>query len=587
MKHTIINALFLSAAIACISCEDMLDYQPKDRLSPDTYFKTETDCELWTNNYYTVFPSAEGIYSEPYDVIVRDVLADEISGVRKPMPTDGNWNWEKLREMNFFLSRASQVEDESVRLEYEGLTRFFRAYFYFEKVKRYGDVPWVDRPLGSDEEELYKGRDSRESVMEKVMEDVDFAIANLPEVQNVYRVTRWTARALKSRIALFEGTFRKYHGLDGYEEFLQACVNASEPFLTGPYSIYTSGSTPYQDLFTSQNAIETEIILARAYTSAISGMTHDVNGHLTGATMGRPGMTRNVVNMYLMRDGSRYTDQEHYDTKTFVEECKNRDLRMAQTLRTPGYKRIGGSKELAPDLSRSTTGYQLIKYLTEEKYDANKASTNDMPLFRLAEVLLNYAEAKAELGSLSPDDLNITVNEIRSRVGMPALTMRDLDKQPDWYLSSEEYGYPNVTGSNEIVNAILEIRRERTLETPMEGLRYWDIMRWKEGKRFEKPIEGLYFPGTGEYDLDGNGSVDVCIYDTEKAPGNSADVLYLKLGSDIVLSEGTSGNVLAHSTQQRIWNEERDYLYPIPTDDRVLTQGAISQNPGWNDGLPF
>ena len=585
MKHTIINALFLSAAIACISCEDMLDYQPKDRLSPDTYFKTETDCELWTNNYYTVFPSAEGIYSEPYDVIVRDVLADEISGVRKPMPTDGNWNWEKLREMNFFLSRASQVEDESVRLEYEGLTRFFRAYFYFEKVKRYGDVPWVDRPLGSDEEELYKGRDSRESVMEKVMEDVDFAIANLPEVQNVYRVTRWTARALKSRIALFEGTFRKYHGLDGYEEFLQECVNASEPFLTGPYSIYTSGSTPYQDLFTSQDAIETEIILARAYTSAISGMTHDVNGHLTGATMGRPGMTRNVVNMYLMRDGSRYTDQEHYDTKTFVEECKNRDLRMAQTLRTPGYKRIGGSKELAPDLSRSTTGYQLIKYLTEEKYDANKASTNDMPLFRLAEVLLNYAEAKAELGTLKQADLDNTIRPLRVRAGLPDLDMEEANANPDPYLSSPETGYANVTGDNKGV--ILEIRRERTLETPMEGLRYWDIMRWKEGKRFEKPIEGLYFPGTGEYDLDGNGSVDVCIYDTEKAPGNSADVLYLKLGTDIVLSKGTSGNVLAHSTQQRIWNEERDYLYPIPTDDRVLTQGAISQNPGWNDGLPF
>ncbi len=585
MKHTIINALFLSAAIACISCEDMLDYQPKDRLSPDTYFRTETDCELWTNNYYTVFPSAEGIYSEPYDVIVRDVLADEISGVRKPMPTDGNWNWEKLREMNFFLSRASQVEDESVRLEYEGLTRFFRAYFYFEKVKRYGDVPWVDRPLGSDEEELYKGRDSRESVMEKVMEDVDFAIANLPEVQNVYRVTRWTARALKSRIALFEGTFRKYHGLDGYEEFLQACVNASEPFLTGPYSIYTSGSTPYQDLFTSQNAIGTEIILARAYTSAISGMTHDVNGHLTGATMGRPGMTRNVVNMYLMRDGSRYTDQTDYATKTFVEECKNRDLRMAQTLRTPGYKRIGGSKELAPDLSRSTTGYQLIKYLTEEKYDANKASTNDMPLFRLAEVLLNYAEAKAELGTLKQADLDNTIRPLRARAGLPDLDMEEANANPDPYLSSSETGYANVTGANKGV--ILEIRRERTLETPMEGLRYWDIMRWKEGKRFEKPIEGLYFPGTGEYDLDGNGSVDVCIYDTEKAPGNSADVLYLKLGSDIVLSGETSGNVLAHSTQQRTWNEERDYLYPIPTDDRVLTQGAISQNPGWNDGLPF
>jgi len=314
-------------------------------------------------------------------------------------------------------------------------------------------------------------------------------------------------------------------------------------------------------------------------------MTHDVNGHLTGATMGRPGMTRNVVNMYLMRDGSRYTDQADYATKTFVEECKNRDLRMAQTLRTPGYKRIGGSKELAPDLSRSTTGYQLIKYLTEERYDANKASTNDMPLFRLAEVLLNYAEAKAELGTLKQADLDNTIRPLRVRAGLPDLDMEEANAHPDPYLSSSETGYANVTGANKGV--ILEIRRERTLETPMEGLRYWDIMRWKEGKRFEKPIEGLYFPGTGEYDLDGNGSVDVCIYDTEKAPGNSADVLYLKLGSDIVLSGETSGNVLAHSTQQRIWNEERDYLYPIPTDDRVLTQGAISQNPGWNDGLPF
>lgn len=585
MKHTIINVILFLAAIACVSCEDMLDFQPKDRLSPDTYFRTETDCELWTNNYYTVFPSAEGVYSEPFDVIVRDVLADEISGVRKPMPTDGNWKWTKLREMYFFLSRSSQIEEESVRLRYEGLTRFFRAYFYFEKVKRYGDVPWVDKPLSSDDKELYKGRDSREFVMEKVMEDIDFAIANLPEKQDVYHVTRWTARALKSRIALFEGTFRKYHGIDGYEKYLQECVTASEPFLNGPYNIYTTGSTPYQDLFTSQNAIGTEIILARAYTSAISGMTHDVNGHLTGATMGRPGMTRNAVNMYLMRDGSRYTDQPGYATKTFVDECKNRDLRMAQTIRTPKYKRIGGNKELAPDLSRSTTGYQLIKYLTEEKYDANKASTNDMPLFRLAEVLLNYAEAKAELGTLKQDDLNKTIKPLRSRAGLPELDMEEANENPDPYLASPETGYANVTGANKGV--ILEIRRERTLETPMEGLRYWDIMRWKEGKRFEKPIEGLYFAGTGEYDLDGNGTVDVYIYDSETAPGNKADVLYLKLGTDIVLSEKTSGNLLAHSTTHRIWNEERDYLYPIPTDDRVLTQGAISQNPGWDDGLPF
>ena len=117
-------AAVLSVSVFCNSCDDMLDFYPKDRLSPDTFFRTETDCELWTNNYYTVFPDAEEIYSEPFDVIVRDVLADEISGVRKPMPSDSHWNWDKLREMNFFLSRLSQIEDNSVRLEYEGLTRF-------------------------------------------------------------------------------------------------------------------------------------------------------------------------------------------------------------------------------------------------------------------------------------------------------------------------------------------------------------------------------------------------------------------------------------------------------------------------------
>ena len=603
MKRLFISLAIL-AGISLSSCNDsFLEKTPVTDLTENNAFNSYDNfkafmwpCyEMFTNN--TIRTSLQGFgqdgqykgdmaagyfqqkYESGYNEFAYQTVASVASG--------NGWDFKSfIRRVNIMLSHIDNSSmTEAQKDHWRAVGYFFHSFWYMELIDRFGDVPWVDRPLGSDEEELYEGRDPRESVMEKVMEDVDFAIANLPEVQNVYRVTRWTARALKSRIALFEGTFRKYHGLDGYEEFLQACVNASEPFLTGPYSIYTSGSTPYQDLFTSQNAIGTEIILARAYTSAISGMTHDVNGHLTGATMGRPGMTRNVVNMYLMRDGSRYTDQADYATKTFVEECKNRDLRMAQTLRTPGYKRIGGSKELAPDLSRSTTGYQLIKYLTEERYDANKASTNDMPLFRLAEVLLNYAEAKAELGTLKQADLDNTIRPLRVRAGLPDLDMEEANAHPDPYLSSSETGYANVTGANKGV--ILEIRRERTLETPMEGLRYWDIMRWKEGKRFEKPIEGLYFPGTGEYDLDGNGSVDVCIYDTEKAPGNSADVLYLKLGSDIVLSGETSGNVLAHSAQQRIWNEERDYLYPIPTDDRVLTQGAISQNPGWNDGLPF
>ncbi|OKY92786.1 MAG: hypothetical protein BHV65_12660 [Alistipes sp. 58_9_plus] len=121
----------------------------------------------------------------------------------------------------------------------------------------------------------------------------------------------------------------------------------------------------------------------------------------------------------------------------------------------------------------------------------------------------------------------------------------------------------------------------------MENFRYWDIIRWKEGKRFEKPFEGLYFPGVGSYDLNSDGTDDVCIWSGTK-PDTKIPVVY-ELGVDVKLSEGDHGYIRIHDDPNlvRTWNEERDYLYPIPTDDRVLTQGAISQNPGWDDGLKF
>ena len=110
---------------------------------------------------------------------------------------------------------------------------FFRAYFYFEKVKRFGDVPWYDRQLGSADPDLYKPRDSRELVMQKMIGDIDYAIENLPAEKSLYRVTKWAALALKSRFCLFEGTFRKYHGYQetmypeyDWKYYLEQCVSA-------------------------------------------------------------------------------------------------------------------------------------------------------------------------------------------------------------------------------------------------------------------------------------------------------------------------------------------------------------------------
>lgn len=583
MKKYILYLLAGVAACGLNSCEDALDRFPKDRLSPDEFFHTEEECQLYTNDFYTIFPAAGTIYGETADIIAKTTLTSEVLGNRTIPAKADSWKWEKLRDINFFLQYSSNCIDEHVRLQYEGVARFFRAYFYFEKVKYYGDVPWVDRPIASDDQELYKGRDSREMVMQKVIGDLDFAIANLPAEKSVYRVTRWTALALKSRVCLFEGTFRKYHGLEGYESYLSACETASKRFMTeSGYSVYTSGTTPYLNLFSSLKAIDTEIVLARAYNTAI-GLKHDVNGYLTSITMGRPGLLKNIANMYLMKDGTPFTAQPGWETMQLPDESKNRDGRFAQTVRTPGYKRIDDTALSAPNLAATMTGYQLVKYLQAAKYDSYNASTSDMPLFRAAEVLLNYAEAKAELGTLTQGDIDLSIKPLRDRAGVVNLSLEAANAAPDPYLASAETGYANVTGDNKGV--ILEIRRERTVELLMENLRYWDIMRWKEGKRFEKPFTGLYFPGTGSYDLNGDGVDDICIWSGSK-PSTSAPVVY-ELGKEIFLSGGESGYVIVHTDYTRTWNEARDYLYPVPTDDRVLTQGAITQNPGWNDGLNF
>lgn len=575
--------LIAAAGIILSGCEDSLDRYPKDKLTPETFFTNANECELFTNDFYTIFPDGSAIYNETADIISKNNLTAEVLGTRTIPSTSSAWNWNKLRDINYFLEHSTNCTDISAREKYQAVARFFRAYFYFEKVKRFGDVPWVDRALASDDPELYKGRDSRVFIVEKMIEDLDFAIAHLDDTRSIYTISKWTALALKSRVTLFEGTFRKYHGLGNYEDLLNQCVQASQQFIReSGYTINNGSSQAYRDMFSSLKADGTEIILARSYNSSI-GLSHDVNGYLTSTTMGQAGMLKNIANMYLMTDGTPFTSQQGWETMTLPQESKNRDRRFAQTVRTPGYTRVGSTTPAAPNMAATETGYQLTKYLTEEKYDSYNASTSDLPLFRTAEVYLNFAEAKAELGTLTQTDLDQSIQPLRTRAGVASLSLAAANANPDPYLASAETGYANVSGDNKGV--ILEIRRERTVEMIMENLRYWDIMRWKEGRRFLMPFTGIYFPGPGEYDLNEDGTPDVCLW-TGAKPATSCSIVY-EIGNDIVLTNGTSGNILLHTDYPRTWNEDRDYLYPIPTDDRVLTMGAITQNPGWEDGIKF
>lgn len=596
MKRFIILTVVLTAGLT--GC-DLLDTKPLSQISQTDYFKNETDLQLFSNPFYNNLLD-KNPYDDQSDLIVCQTLSNEmLGGNKRTVPASGGgWTWTDLRRMNTLLEYSNQCPDEDVVTKYNALTRFFRAFFYFEKVKRFGDVPWYDVQLGSADEALYKPRDSRELIMTKMIEDVDFAINELTSDVSTYRVNRWAALALKAQFCLYEGTYRKYHNvnLEGhdYAYYLDLAAKAAKELIDdGPYKLYKTGNPEkdYLTLFAQENASQDEYILAIKFDYGL-GIYHNATAFTLVPTQGRPGYTRKFINMYLMKDGTAFTDRtDGWQEMSFIDEVKDRDPRLAQSIRTPGYTRIGQTEVLAPDLGTSVTGYQPIKFVQDPtasggQVDRNDRSTCDIPVYRYAEVLLNYAEAKAELGTLTQADLDISVNEIRDRVGMPDLDMTKANANPDRYLSSEEYGFTNVNGTNKGV--ILEIRRERAIELMQEGFRFDDLVRWKAGYCIDQPITGMYFKGPGEYDLSGDGKTDLILYAEGTAkPDAGTGVMVYQIGEEITLSDGNRGYLSYHKNVERTkFNEERDYLYPIPTDERSLNRN-LTQNPGWADGLDF
>ena len=567
----------LLTAISLISCD--LNRLPLDAIAPETFFNTENDLLLYTNSFYNMLPSAEDIYNEDVDNVVKNSLRDELQGTRIIPTSGGGWSWGSLRNINYFLDNSGKCPDPKAVAKYNGMARFFRAYFYFGMVKRFGDVPWYSHAIEiNDQQMLTKARDPRVMVMDSVLADLDYAIANLDASRQVSVITKWTALALKSRIGLYEGTFRKYHpefNLAGSDKFLDASISAGEALLKSGYTIYKSTpSTAYQKLFASDNAIVDEVILARDFSDELQ-VYHNLNYYTMTASYGKPGLEKKLVNSYLMADGSRFTDLKGYETMQFYDEVQNRDPRLTQTIRTPGYSRIGETTPLVQEFGATVTGYQLIKFVSAPKWDTFNKDITDMPIFRYAEVLLNLAEAKAEKGTLTQTDLDATIKLIRDRVGMPNINLTSANTSPDPYLAKQ---YTKVSGSN--AGVILEIRRERRIELVMENFFRWDdIVRWKEGLLLTQPYKGMYFPGPGSYDFDKNGKIDLVIYEGTKPVVEGAQLL--KLGSEILLENGNKGgNIVVNGHINKKWDETKDYLYPIPTQELLLNTN-LTQNPSW------
>ena len=591
IKKQLLWLVFLTGLFA--GCEK-LDQAPEATATKAAVFGSEKGLELYANSFYDILPSANSIHQGDAmaDYAARTQVPDFLrAGAFGPRQSSG-WDWTNLRNINYFLANLNDPKiSPAVLNHYRGIARFFRAWFYFEKVKRFGDVPWISKPMGVSDPDLFNGRDPRTLVMDSVLADLNYACANITTTNDNTRslITKYVAYAFKSRVCLFEGTFRKYHKEYKLESSADAWLNeavlASDKVMKeGGFSLNTAGGPDkaYRQLFTSQTPVASEIILSAVVDPALS-VFNDANWWWTSATYGaRVSLIRTFINTYLNLDGTPFTSKPGYETMAFAQEVKGRDKRLQQTIRTGDYKRInGGVSEPAPPVfSYTYTGYQPIKWTLDDTfYDGGSRNNNSISTIRYAEVLLNYAEAKAELGTLTSQDWAKTVGALRQRAGITA-GIATLPTAVDSYLQAKYF--PGISDP-----ILLEVRRERGVELVLEGLRFEDIIRWNRGELMEMEWNGFYVPALNQpLDLNEDGKPDVAFY--KVLPSNRVSgVTYVNVAEAISggspnpqrLSKDTFGELTWLNNIPRKW-EAKHYLYPIPETDRLMNP-QLGQNPGW------
>ncbi|GBU08824.1 hypothetical protein AwDysgo_21550 [Bacteroidales bacterium] len=573
--------------------DDFLDRTPETSISDPDFWKSENDIRLYANNFYNkeeLLPNYKAYFNMgPFGIDADDGTDTQIALeynrrmngelLRPEKSNDTPWeikSWEVLRNINYFMDnyKKANVSEQNLQ-QYVGEALFFRSLFYFNKLRQYGDVPFVSKVLSTNSPELMNIRISRAALVDSLMRDLDLANTYLPdknEGKALGRINKEAGLLLQARIALYEGSWEKYHagtnfGVDGSDgkTLLQKAAAASKQLIdlnSCDLDNTHDKQWGYWRLFNQEDyASSKEIILFRKY-SLSENVTHLRSRYSSFG--GARGVTKAMVDSYLCTDGKAIAANTLYmgDDK-LSDLIQNRDPRLAQTIYVNDdqhYQFTGAAnikfKYPAFELNnqtRSVTGYDLYKGHNPDYKQYNEAqSTTATIYFRYAEALLIYAEAMGELGEISQNDLDLSINKLRDRVGMPHLKIANIAHDPNW-------DFPALSP---IIN---EIRRERKVELACEGFRKDDIYRWAA-------IEILI---AGKRPLGAKKQQFLGLADAPE--GFEGAVNALQTNANGYIDPYATYNGMGSGYNFKL---NRDYLLPIPLLEITLND-KLKQNPNW------
>ena len=566
MKKIILS--LMAGMVLFTSC-DLLNPNPLADFTEDNFFTSETNVEMYTNYFYNEWTAyGTGGSSEfGYWTTLNDNQAvTGLSGWNflAVSASDGTWNacYQEIRRANILLKHIDEIDMPAASKNYyKGLAHLYRGWQHFCLVRKFGDCYWVGQELTTEDTDvLYGKRQNRNEVMDKVLEDLNYAVANMGD-KNASSRTAYNvhvANAIKSRVCLFEGTYAKYHQKDNAraEKFLKECQTASLALINNPMFVLTAGAEGYRANYNSLDLTgNTEMIMYKKYVLGV--LYHANQDYCCGSTQ-TPGLNKAAFNAYLMKDGSLPTGDdkgvlgtEGYDAgkPVIYDLVAARDPRLAQQI--DGYLAYVGNGRIryqgmtgqdGAAENTTSTGYGILKFdepVTLAKYrQATNGNETDAPVFWLAEIILNQAEACAELGDEA--GAKKYVNMLRTRAGMPEIKLQN-----------------DPANNMGVSDLIWEVRRERRIELMFDiNDRYWSLNRWHQ-------LDKL---------------------DTEKYPDQTKGA-WIEKGwpidlNSVLLTEGDHGYIECNTTGVHRKFEDKHYLAPIPSGQIALNP-EIGQNPGW------